>query len=157
MSYSRSGILILVLSVLCTLPFAGQEAISSVIHWFISPLKKPNRNFHNPSPILLRLSLLLLVILFGIGGLYLSSQNQYFSAILDAKGGTLVDYIVNIYAGPRLAFAWAGWNIFTSHPWLGVGLGASGFYFHSALPDWSHFNLSEVSLIFLRNSLDSPM
>jgi hypothetical protein len=147
MSYSRSGILILIVSVLLTLIFAGQETISSVMHWFFNPLKKQETLPLNPRHLVLRLSLLSLVFILVVGGLYLLSQNQYFSLLWQERGDNLVDYLVNIYAGPRLAFAWAGWNIFTSHPWLGVGLGGGGFYFHTALPVWSHFNLSEVSLI----------
>jgi O-antigen ligase len=73
------------------------------------------------------------------------SRNQYFARIWQSKQSNLVNYFVDIYAGPRLAYSWAGWTIFEQHPWTGVGLGAAGFYIIKALPDWAHFNISEIA------------
>jgi hypothetical protein len=147
MSYSRSGIIIIAVSALLTVLITGREAILSILRWFIKPFRYP-KNTQSPTlHIIVRLFILSLIIVLLAGvGLFLS-QNQYFAALWQVRGDDLVDYVVNIYAGPRLAYSWAGWQIFLSHPLFGVGLGASGFYFFSALPDWSHFNLSEISLI----------
>jgi len=79
------------------------------------------------------------------GGIFILSKNQYFSRIWQSRETTLTDYFVDIYAGPRLAYSWAGWMIFEQHPLTGVGLGAAGFYFYDALPDWARFKNPEIS------------
>ncbi len=147
MSYSRSGILIIGVSALLTLVLTGRDVILSLFRWFFSPFKTLKTRPLATRPIFIRISLLLFVLASLAGFGYFLTQNQYFAALWQGRGDNLVEYVVNIYAGPRLAYAWAGWNIFQSHPLFGVGLGGTGFYFYPALPDWSHFNLSEIALI----------
>lgn len=148
LSYSRSGILVIILSAFLTLVIAGRDKLKAMTTWFFTPLHSLGGWRVKMAHVSLRLLILIGFLTFGAGSTYLLAQNQYFSAIWQARSANLVDYLVDIYAGPRLAFALGGWKVFTSHPWFGVGLGASGFYLHSALPDWSHFNLSETSLVF---------
>ena len=56
-----------------------------------------------------------------------------------------MEYAVDIYAGPRLAYATAGWEVYLDHPVTGVGLGASGLYLYDHIPDWSVTTLSEIT------------
>jgi len=56
-----------------------------------------------------------------------------------------VDYVVQARAGARLAYAWAAWQVFEEHPWLGVGLGGSGLYLYDHLPEWSRTELRDVA------------
>ena len=73
-------------------------------------------------------------------------QINYFAALFHLKPGkTWVGYIVDIYAGPRLAYAWAAASLLERHPWLGVGLGASGFSIYDLLPEWSRTMLPEIA------------
>ncbi len=67
-----------------------------------------------------------------------------------------MNYLVSIYAGPRLAYAWAGWTIFEQHPWTGVGLGAAGLYIINALPDWAHFNIGEIAQLLSPTNQSYP-
>ena len=73
------------------------------------------------------------------------SRNQYFARIWQSRKTTLTNYFVDIYAGPRLAYSWAGFTVFEQHPWSGVGLGAVGLYLTRALPDWSHANNPDIA------------
>ena len=88
----------------------------------------------------------MLALMAGLaGGIFILSRNHYFAQLWQTNQINLVNYFVSIYAGPRLAYAWAGWTIFAQHPWTGVGLGAAGLYLIKALPDWAHFNISEIA------------
>ena len=99
----------------------------------------------------------MLVVLAGLGGgFFVLSHNHYFAQIWQTKPTNLVAYFVDIYAGPRLAYAWAGWTVFEQHPWTGVGLGGLGLYLHKALPDWSRFNIPEIAQLLSSDNLVYP-
>jgi O-antigen ligase len=145
-TYSRSGILTAVAALFFTFLFAGWGWMKWAWKWFQRP-------FHGDRSVLSRRILnvssriiLIIAILVGLtGGSYVLTRNQYFARIWQSDKHDLTSYFVDIYAGPRLAFAWAGWTIFEQHPWTGVGFGATGLYFIHALPDWSQFNIPEIS------------
>jgi hypothetical protein len=52
----------------------------------------------------------------------------------------------------RYVYWVSGWNIFNIHPFLGVGLGNSGFFFQRELPAYS-WNLPEVTRILYQASI----
>jgi O-antigen ligase len=56
-----------------------------------------------------------------------------------------VEYVIDNYAGPRLGYAVAGWEIYTEHPLTGIGLGASGMQIYDHIPDWADPLASEIS------------
>jgi O-antigen ligase len=99
----------------------------------------------------------MVVILMGLAsaGIVLSANN-YFAVLWKSDSTDLIDYFMDIYAGPRLAYVSAGWNVFTQHPWFGVGLGGAGLYLHAAMPNWAHFNISEISQIFSSDYIGYP-
>ncbi len=85
------------------------------------------------------------VLLLGAGFAWLM-HIEYFAALFRLEPGqSFVDYIVGIYAGPRLAYAWSTASVYGQHPWLGVGLGASGFSLYDLLPEWSRTMLPEIA------------
>jgi O-antigen ligase len=147
-SFSRAGILFTAAAIVLTFIFAGWDQIRQVWTWFISPWRPGVKVPRKWLEILLRLVLVGAVLAVSAGGLIVLSHNHYFASLWQSKQTSLVDYFVGIYAGPRLAYMVAGWNIFSQHPFSGVGLGADGFYLVNAMPDWAHFNISELAQIF---------
>ncbi len=51
----------------------------------------------------------------------------------------------------RYIYWTVGWNIFNTHPFLGVGLGNAGFYFPTYLPSYG-WSLPEVMQIYFREA-----
>jgi O-antigen ligase len=144
-SFSRGGILIAIATVILTLFIAGMDRIRQAWSWFISPWRLRSLSSNRLLDVGLRITVMLAVLAGLAGGIFILSRNHYFAQLWQTNQSNLVNYFVSIYAGPRLAYAWAGWNIFAQHPWTGVGLGAAGFYLIKALPDWAHFNIGEIA------------
>ena len=144
-SFSRGGILIAIATIVLTLLVAGGDRIRQAWSWFVSPLRRKSLLSNRLLDVGLRIIVMLAVLAGLAGGIFILSRNHYFAQIWQTNQSNLVNYFVSIYAGPRLAYAWAGWNIFAQHPWTGVGLGAAGLYLTKALPDWAHFNIAEIA------------
>jgi O-antigen ligase len=144
-TFSRAGVLTALAALILTFLIAGRERIRQAWRWFTFPLKVKSQIPNKVLEIGLRMVVIAAVLAGLTGGTYILSRNRYFATIWHSKMTNLTTYFVDIYAGPRLAYSWAGWNIFTQHPWTGVGLGAAGFYLPGALPDWAHFNNPDIS------------
>jgi len=63
----------------------------------------------------------------------------------------LLSYFNELSFGERAVYWLAGWNIFTEHPLLGVGLGNAGYYFPKAITPYG-WNLIEVRQLAYRSS-----
>jgi hypothetical protein len=145
-TYSRSGLLMVLLTSFITLILFGRDKIKQSWIWFYRPFTSAPREISKRAQqISLRLVLLLVVFAsFAVAGKVLSG-NQYFSQIWQSRKDNPVDYVIDIYAGPRLAYVWSGLETFNQHPWTGVGIGAGGFYLYNNLPDWSKTKIPEIS------------
>jgi O-antigen ligase len=155
-TFSRGGILIAFAALFLTFLITGWDRIRQSWRWFISPLRSKSISSNRLLEVGLRW-LLIVAILAGLsGGIHVLSRNPYFAQIWESEKGNVVDYFVDIYAGPRLAYTWAGWAVFEQHPWTGVGLGAAGFYLIKALPDWAHFNMSEIAQLLSSDNQTFP-
>ena len=141
MTYSRSGILGLAISVIIVMLTVGRGIIVSVWSWFWAPFVSPEiKGVWN------RVLILLFVVVL-IGGTFIWLNSYHYFADLwntDLSGG-LVNYATKIAAGPRLAYIEAGISIFNTHPWFGVGLGGSSFYLFDHLPNWALVNPQEIA------------
>lgn len=139
-TFSRGGLLIALVSCALSFLFIRRDLFKIIWLWFINPFK-----IGQTRQLVLRfLSLIVLLgIMFSAG--YLISQNRYVSKIWKSNKTNLVDYLVDVSAGPRLAYAVAGWEIYSDHPWTGVGMGAAGFYLYDVIPEWSQTTLSEIT------------
>jgi O-antigen ligase len=144
-TFSRGGILTAVVAVILTFIIAGREWILQAWRWFSSPLLLKNFSPNKLLEVGLRITAILALLAGLAGGTYILSRNRYFAQIWQSRKNTLTNYFVDIYAGPRLAYSWAGWTVFEQHPWTGVGLGAAGLYLTQALPDWAHFNNPDIA------------
>ncbi len=139
-TFSRGGMLIGVISCAGGFILTQRSFFKKVIDWFREPFRR-----RAIQSIAFRISVLLVIIgSVAVVG-YLLSQNKYFSRIWKSNKTNPIDYVVDISAGPRLAYAMAGWGIYETHPWTGVGLGASGLYLYDHIPDWSITTLSEIT------------
>jgi O-antigen ligase len=147
MTYSRGGILVTLATAVLTFLLVGRETISRIWNWFTEAFQ------NHPTPISkkrvqswgLRFgSFLILLGLIAAAFLTLSKKN-YFSSLWHTNAESLQEYIINIYAGARVAYAWGAIGAFQQHPLTGVGLGASGFYIYQNLPDWSLTTIPEIA------------
>lgn len=141
-TYSRGGLLTAILCCLLILVFTGRNLLFKAWLWFTTPIRKK----HSPFPqIGLRIGLTVLLAAGLILSITFLSQYQYFARIWDLEGDeSPTDYLVDISAGPRLAYAIAGYQTYEQVPFTGVGLGASGLYIYQRYPEWS-FVLPEVA------------
>ena len=144
-TFSRGGVLTAIVAAILTFIIAGRERIQQAWNWFISPLLLKNLSPNKFLEVGLRITAIVILLAGLAGGTFILSRNRYFAQIWQSRKTTLTNYFVDIYAGPRLAYSWAGWTIFEQHPWTGVGLGAAGFYLSQALPDWAHFNNPDIA------------
>ena len=143
-TFSRGGILMAFGTLIIVLIVTQTSKLRIVLQWFARPLKKEKQ------PDLVKIVSIRVGVVFALLAVIVStvlvlSTNKYFSQIWRSQKTSLTEYAVDIYAGPRLAYAAAGWDVFLDHPITGVGLGASGLYLYDHIPDWAITTLSEIT------------
>lgn len=141
LTFSRSGIFELIISVIIVMLTVGRGLINSIWSWLWAPFISPEIKGRWS-----RVLILLLVVALIAGSFYLLSSYDYFANLwnVDLSDG-LINYAIKNAAGSRLAYIEAGVNIFNLHPWFGVGLGGSSFYLFDNLPDWSLVLPNEIA------------
>jgi O-antigen ligase len=89
---------------------------------------------------------------------WLALRNWYFTLLWRLLGriGNPTSYLLQLGAGTRYALAVAAWGTFIDHPWLGVGLGQSGFYLFDHLPGWAFDRIVEMTLMLTPGSWTFP-
>jgi O-antigen ligase len=87
---------------------------------------------------------LLAVAILGAAGLFLADKG-YIATFFKSDKTNLFDYAVDVYLGPRLAYATAALTAFQHYPLTGVGLGASGFWIYQNMPDWVMAGVPEIA------------
>ena len=152
LTYSRSGMIGLLVSIVITMLTVGRGILVSIWSWFWAPFTStelPGR--WN------RLLILLLIALVLLSAFLWLDRYDYFASLWKADlSQGLLSYVKDIAAGPRVAYIQAGINIFNLHPWLGVGLGGSSFYLFEHLPSWALSEPYEISLQFSPDSDEIP-
>jgi O-antigen ligase len=145
-TYSRGGLVTALGAVVLTLLMVGGPIMRSVWRWFVEGFEL-NRDVKNRRYLafVVRVGTVLAVLLVLIGSFALLGQKNYFARIWNSRAETLADFVIENSAGARGAYAWAAFSAFNEHPWLGVGLGASGFYIYDHLPDWSLTTVPEIA------------
>lgn len=143
-TFSRGGILMAIAASILVFLLTQRARMKAWMGWLILPFRKVSVE-RRVSSVALRMGLLIGVVAVISGMVYVLSTSKYFASIWQTQKSSLVEYAVDIYAGPRLAYASAGWGVYLDHPLTGVGLGASGLTLFDHLPDWSITTISEIS------------
>jgi O-antigen ligase len=138
-TYSRGGLLISVGVAGLVFLLAGREVIWQSWKWFVSGFRG------RALDLLIRIMIVagLLSVLAG-AGVFLGRKN-YFKRLWQSSAESLNEYIIDINAGARGAYATGAFSAYQEYPLTGVGLGASGFYIYQNLPDWSMTTIPEIA------------
>jgi len=137
-TYSRGGLLTAVVALILTVLIAGRAELSSACNWFIS-------GFQRGGSWLLRVGIVMVLLGGLIGaGLFLG-RKEYISRLFNSDAASIEEFIVENSAGARAAYTFGALGAYDESPWLGVGLGASGFYIYDHLPDWSMTTVPEIA------------
>jgi hypothetical protein len=93
-----------------------------------------------------------------LGAASLVSRSDYFTLLWTRlwRIRNPTAYLVSVGAGTRLALMQASWDTFLERPWIGVGLGQSGFFILDRLPAWSYDQVKEVALLYAPTSIALP-
>jgi O-antigen ligase len=147
LTYSRSGLFITVGALSLTLLLAGGEPLSAFWGWYRAGFRRNAKI--NRWNALQNVGSRIVLGLGAVGTLaaaaYLLADKGYIATFWNSAKGDLWSYAVDVYLGPRLAYAVAALNAFQQHPWTGVGLGASGFYIYHHMPDWILYGVPEIA------------
>ena len=153
-TYSRGGLVTALGAAALTFLLVGGEMMRSGWRWFHTGFRRrdpaePRRGERTVRRWLIAMSLrfgmILLVLLAVTGAFLFLGQKGYFARLWNTQADSLEDFIIANSAGARAAYNWAGMGVYGEHPWLGVGLGASGFYLYDNLPDWALTTVPEIA------------
>ncbi|MGB7874252.1 MAG: O-antigen ligase family protein [Anaerolineales bacterium] len=145
-TYSRGGLFTAVGAAALTFLLVGGDMMRAGWRWFYVGFRRNERVLRSwLFAISLRFGIILLVLLILVGTFLFLGQKGYFARLWSTQADSLADFIIANSAGARAAYNWAGLATYDEHPWLGVGLGASGFYMYDNLPDWALTTVPEIA------------
>jgi O-antigen ligase len=154
LTYSRGGVLSLLVSIALVVLLVG------VPHWRRAWSRFRGRDRPAKGR---RLGLRVALAAVGLGlavfgAVSVVSRSDYFTLLWTRlwRIRNPTAYLVSVGAGTRLALMQASWDTFVERPWIGVGLGQSGFYLLDRLPAWSYDRVKEVALLFAPTSIALP-
>jgi len=160
LTYSRSGLAILVSASLMTFLFAGSRAMRDLRAWYRAGFRstQDKSRWDRIQAFGSRIGISLVLIGAIVGAGLVLAQKGYISALWKSSARSLWDFAVDAYLGPRLAYVTAALTAFQAHPFMGVGLGASGFHIYGNMPDWALSGIPEISrqLSSLSNLYPNP-
>lgn len=145
-TYSRGGLVTALGAVALTFLLVGGDSMRTGWRWFYTGFRR--REWAARCWLLaisLRLGMILLVLVAVAGAFLFLGQKGYIARLWSTQAESLEDFIIANSAGARAAYNWAGLATYSEHPWLGVGLGASGFYMYDNLPDWALTTVPEIA------------
>jgi hypothetical protein len=137
-TFSRGGILTAAVSAGLVLLLVGRAEIRAAWVWFAS-------GFGRLGDLVLRLAAIMFVAGSLAGAGFFLAQKGYVSRLWDTQASDLADFLVQNSAGARGAYLASAVQTYEDHPWVGVGLGASGLYMYGRLPDWSLTTVPEIA------------
>ncbi len=137
-TFSRGGLLTVGATTVLTLLLVGRDQIRAAWRWFVS-------GFRRGRELVLRLGLVALVLAAAAGALLFLAQKGYIARLWNTRAETFTDFLIQNSAGSRAAYMAGAMSAYEEHPWTGVGLGASGFYIYSHLPDWALTTVPDIA------------
>jgi O-antigen ligase len=137
-TFSRGGLVTVGASIVLTLVFVGGEYIRAAWNWFVS-------GFHNAGGVILRGIMILAVMISVVGALTFLNRKNYISRLWNTNASSIQDFLIQNSAGARAGYILGAMGAYRDHPWLGVGLGAAGFYIYQNLPDWIMTLVPEIA------------
>jgi O-antigen ligase len=117
----------------------GRDVLKTGWVWFISGFRV------RAWDLFVRITLVLAMIAVLAGAVLFLGRKNYFRRLWETSADTISEYIVDINAGARSAYAIGAMAAFDEYPLTGVGLGASGFYIYQNLPDWTLTTVPEIA------------
>lgn len=136
-TYSRGGLASAAICMLVVGLLAGRAGLERARAWLTAPLRA--KKFRRAGALAVRVALVAAVAIAAVAAVSFLSRYEYFASLWELGDETRpLDYIVDISAGPRLAYAAAGYAVYETAPLTGVGLGASGLYLLQKYPEWSY-------------------
>lgn len=146
LTFSRGGLVSALGAAGLTFLFVGREMMRKGWRWFASGFRRVKSTARNRLfAISLRFGIILLVVATVAGAFLFLGQKGYYARLWNTQAENLTDFIIANSAGARAAYNWAGMGVYGERPWLGVGLGASGFYLYDNLPDWALTTVPEIA------------
>ena len=137
-TFSRGGLLTVGATVILTSLLVGRSKIRAAWKWFFT-------GFRGGREMIWRLGLIVLIAAMCGGAFLFVGQKGYISRLWNSRATNVQDFLIQNSAGARAAYIWGAMGAYVEHPWTGVGLGASGFYIYSHLPDWSLTIVPEIA------------
>jgi O-antigen ligase len=121
-----------------TLVLAGRREIRAAWSWLIA-------GFGHGREAGLRIGIITLLLASAVGVALLLAQKGYISRLWETRASDLSEFLVQNSAGARGAYLVSAMETYEDHPWTGVGLGGSGLYMYSRLPDWALTTVPEIA------------
>ena len=145
-TFSRGGLITALGAVTLTFLLVGGELMRAGWRWFFSGFRRSGHIAQRWFQAMgLRIGMLLVILAMLAGAVSFLGQKGYITRLWTTRAESLEDFIIENSAGARAAYNWSGLATYAEHPWLGVGLGASGFYLYDNLPDWALTIVPEIA------------
>jgi hypothetical protein len=143
----------------------------SIYHWILHRVALRRNTALNSRFSKMLIALGVGLVMFGayaafiIGIVYVSSQRDWrvaallnqpinkeeFKSLLSLDENTILNLSMRFAFFERTAYWTTGWHIFNDYPWLGVGLGNSGFFFQQKMPSLGYVTY-EIRAVFYQNT-----
>ncbi len=137
-TFSRGGLLTAAGATALTFLFVGRAELRATWNWFTSGFRRGN-NWP------LRVGVVVLFVGALIGSAMFLGQKGYITRLFNTRADSVEDFIIENSAGARAAYTFGAMGAYEESPLTGVGLGASGFYIYSHLPDWALTTVPEIA------------
>ena len=137
-TFSRGGLLTVGATTVLTFLLVGREQLRAAWRWFVT-------GFRQGRQLALRLGVIVVILAAAGGALLFLSQKGNIARLWNTRAETFTDFLIQNSAGSRAAYMSGALSAYDEHPWTGVGLGASGFYIYSHLPDWALTTVPDIA------------